>query len=301
MPQKRKSSRPPVPGDAEADADADILDQLAGDPNLISGIYNYCDRWCERCAFTARCLSFKMDRATAKRCAEGGGVSGVDAPSFWDDVARSFALARRLVEREAEKHGIDLDSADALVESEREERKRRRVAAREGSALYHAATAYWKSAKALLERMRPELDDTAMELQVQARLGAGHPEEVAMSIGDSLEVVQWYLFFIDVKLQRAVASRVERAHEGNDGSPSDADGSAKIALVAIDRTVGAWASLRGHLSSEADAILDLLVQLERLRRAVEREFPAARAFQRPGFDLVSDITAKEKTNMSLIK
>ena len=32
------------------------LKQLAGDPNLISGIYNYCDRWCERCAFALRCL-----------------------------------------------------------------------------------------------------------------------------------------------------------------------------------------------------------------------------------------------------
>lgn len=284
MPQKRKPSPRPAPPDAEIDADADTLDQLAGDPNLIAGIYNYCDRWCERCAFTARCLSFKMDRATATRRADTGGASGADRQSFWDDIARSFALARRLVEREARRHGIDLDSADALVEAEREERQRRRAAAREGSALHHAATDYWRSAKVLLERLRPELDHTAGELQAQVRLGAGHPEETAAEIGDGLEVVQWYMFFIDVKLQRAVASRVDRARDGDDGFPSDADGSAKVALVAIDRTIGAWARLRGHFATEADAILDLLVQLERLRRAVEREFPAARAFRRPGLD-----------------
>ncbi len=35
----------------------DLLD-MAGDPRFIPGIYNYCDRWCERCAYTGRCLNF---------------------------------------------------------------------------------------------------------------------------------------------------------------------------------------------------------------------------------------------------
>jgi hypothetical protein len=279
MPPKRKSSSRRPPSEAEIDAAADTLDRLAGDPDLIAGIYNYCDRWCERCGSTGRCLSYKMDRATALR-----DRAGADRASFWDDIARSFALARRLVEREARKHGIDLDSADALVEAEREERSRRRAAARRGSALHQAATAYWKTGRALLERLRPELSATAAELQAQVRLGAGHPEETAAEIGEGLDVVQWYLFFIDVKLQRAVASRVDRDRDGDDGLPCDAEGSAKIALVAIDRSIGAWARLRGHFDCEADAILDLLVQLERLRRAVEREFPGARAFRRPGLD-----------------
>jgi hypothetical protein len=279
MAAKKKPTRPASPTAAEVDADADMLDRLAGDPNLISGIYNYCDRWCERCAFTQRCLSFQMDRATARRS-----DAGASQQSFWDDIARSFALARRLVEREAQKQGIDLDSADALIEAEREERQRRRLAARAGNALHHAATAYWKTAKALLERMRPAFNATAEELQAQARLGAGHPEERAADIRDALEVVEWYLFFIDVKLQRAVSSRVDHDREGDDGFPSDADGSAKVALVAIDRSIGAWARLREHFAAEADPILDLLVQLERLRRAAERDFPAARTFRRPGLD-----------------
>ena len=42
------------------------LKQLAGDPNLISGIYNYCDRWCERCAFALRCLLSATGQADAQ-------------------------------------------------------------------------------------------------------------------------------------------------------------------------------------------------------------------------------------------
>lgn len=35
---------------------------------------------------------------------------------------------------------------------------------------------------------------------------------------------------------------------------------------------------------DEDAILDLLVALDRRRRTTERTFPLARAFVRPGFD-----------------
>ena len=28
--------------------------------NFIPGVYNFCDRWCERCPLTARCRVFAM-------------------------------------------------------------------------------------------------------------------------------------------------------------------------------------------------------------------------------------------------
>lgn len=281
MPRKQKSPRR-RPAEAELDAGASALSQLAADKKLIPGVYNYCDRWCERCPLTARCLVFKTERARdAKRGRERPDLENKD---FWDELGDSLAVAMHMVMREAKKQGIDLDDPALLASVEVEERRRRRRAARQGGALHRAATTYWKSAQAAIRRLAPELTATEEALNTQLRLGAGQPEAVAAEIRDALEVVQWYLFFIDVKLQRAVSSRVDTRREGDDGYPSDADGSAKVALVAIDRAIGAWARLRGHLGGEADAILDLLVQLERLRRATEREFPKARAFKRPGFD-----------------
>ena len=37
--------------------------QLATDPNLIPGVYNACDQWCDYCPVTARCLAFKCQPA----------------------------------------------------------------------------------------------------------------------------------------------------------------------------------------------------------------------------------------------
>jgi len=36
------------------------LQKLAADPKYVKGIYNYCDRWCERCPFTSRCLNCEL-------------------------------------------------------------------------------------------------------------------------------------------------------------------------------------------------------------------------------------------------
>ena len=30
--------------------------------NYIPGIFNYCDRWCERCPLTARCRVYAMEQ-----------------------------------------------------------------------------------------------------------------------------------------------------------------------------------------------------------------------------------------------
>jgi hypothetical protein len=42
--------------------------------------------------------------------------------------------------------------------------------------------------------------------------------------------------------------------------------------------------MRNHFPEQEDTILDLLVHLDRLRRKIEKTFPDARAFVRPGFD-----------------
>lgn len=282
MTTKRKDGKT-KPTAAQLDAAADRLAHMEADRALIPGIYNYCDRWCERCPQTARCLNFKMEQARTKQNARPA-ANDLRNREFRDDLAEVFALTLHMVRRDAKRLGIDLDSPEVMAAIEAEQRSRRRRAACEGSGLHRAARAYTKSAQALLGQLPAELQATEDALNTQVRLGAGTPRATAVEIREALEVVQWYVFFIEVKLARATAGRVDEAVEGGDGFPSDAEGSAKVALVAIDRSLAAWGRLRRHLDGEADAILDLLVQLERLRRAVESKFPQARAFKRPGFD-----------------
>jgi len=275
-PGERSSARSP-------DAEIAVRDFAAVAPGLTPGVYNYCDRWCARCPLTARCLVFRTDQQ--QRSAAGQTAADASKERFWDGIALCFATAIQLIRRDAKIHGIDLDSPELQDELQHEERRRRTAAARVGGILRRTSTAYWKGGGRLLKALPATLDKTSALLETEVRLGVGNPRATVEEISEALEVVQWYLLFIEVKLRRAVNSYVDEQRDGIDGTARDSDGSAKVALVAIDRSLAAWARLREHFAAEhGDAILDLLVLLERLRRSTEAKFPNARAFQRPGFD-----------------
>ena len=71
--------------------------------------------------------------------------------------------------------------------------------------------------------------------------------------------------------------------ETRDRYPRDQDGSAKVALLGIDRSILAWA-LFSQLEAFTSTALPAMLTLDRLRRNVEKAFPKARPFVRPGFD-----------------
>ena len=69
--------------------------------------------------------------------------------------------------------------------------------------------------------------------------------------------------------------------------PRDSDGSAKVALIGIDRSISAWGEMIKHFQDQDDKIVDIIAHLNGLRERTEIEFPKARAFVRPGFDEIN--------------
>ncbi len=104
-------------------------------------------------------------------------------------------------------------------------------------------------------------------------------------MNDSIEVISWYKPQIYVKLMRALSNDDDLFDlKQDDDYQSDADGSAKVALLGMDRSIAAWGQLQSQLHEKSDEIIDILVFLEILRRYTEKHFPKARDFIRPGFD-----------------
>lgn len=249
----------------------DLLD-MAGDPKYISGIYNYCDRWCERCAFTGRCLNFAHSaRLEAELAAEGDD----DGDSLADQFAEALEGAVDLIEFIAEEEGLDLDSPEVEEMMAREEQARELAASHPLTA---AADAYIGLANDWFG-VGPR--GRALDLGPAA---AGDPAQ----IDDALEVIRWFQFFISVKIQRALGSREREAAEPEfwEDMPRDSEGTAKIALIATDRSIGAWGALLHAYPARTSATLEILALLYALRIELELEFPTAWSFVRPGFDEV---------------
>ncbi|MEZ4677076.1 MAG: hypothetical protein R2932_22930 [Caldilineaceae bacterium] len=260
------------------------LIHLTDNPDMIEGIYNFCDRWCERCAFTRRCANFAIGQAQFPE-----GVPADPArDQFWAGLSSVLENTLELLQQVAVERGFDLDQdADVAAAVARSEALR---SAAEAHPLTQGALAYAEMSITWLESAQEIFEAKGTDLTMLARLNvAGAAAEAqAVAIGDAVAVIQWYEDFIHLKLQRALQGQLEEqiTPELWAGQASDADGSAKVALIAIDRSIGAWGQLLRHFPEQETPLLEILAHLDRLRRAAERQFPHARAFIRPGFDTV---------------
>lgn len=54
---------------------------------FIPGIYNYCDYWCERCAFARRCRNFTMGREMKRETRGDQPVEDATNAAFWNGLA----------------------------------------------------------------------------------------------------------------------------------------------------------------------------------------------------------------------
>lgn len=98
---------------------------------------------------------------------------------------------------------------------------------------------------------------------------------------DPLDVVDWFASLIRVKVQRALKGRGDWPIAE---IQTDPNGSAKITLIAVDRSIEAWQGIARHGNAEAKVAHAFVARLEFVGMELGALFPAARQFVRPGFD-----------------
>ncbi|HEU4795840.1 MAG TPA: hypothetical protein VFT02_09435, partial [Pyrinomonadaceae bacterium] len=81
------------------------LTELASNPDLISGIYNYCDRWCERCPLTTRCLVYATEQVNHQESPESQDIRN---EAFWHKLSSVLLETQQMITEWAEEAGIDL-------------------------------------------------------------------------------------------------------------------------------------------------------------------------------------------------
>jgi hypothetical protein len=279
----------------------DHLKKLADDPNFISGIYNYCDRWCERCAFTSRCQLYATELADPDR--DDPELRDISNEKFWRKLRNIFRDTAEMIAEWAAEEGVDLDSIDVTEEMAAHDRA---MAEASQDQMSQAATEY---ATAVQRWFR---DEFAAETDVHSDMPATDTTDTDVATNEAVEVVRWYQFFIAVKLMRALSGVHDVDEEDfapeeflsfdilqSEDDPDenldyeeivarssliDANGSAKTALIAIDRSLAAWRALQISLPEKSESIKPVLIELDRLRRSIEARFRHARDFIRPGFD-----------------
>jgi len=243
---------------------------MADDPGLIPGIHIYCDRWCERCAYTSRCFQFRLEASEREA---GGALQNFDALNlqFWQEMGDALVQAMRFIRDIAARGDLDADDLqrETLLSAPPAtlQRDAREHPCAIAALLYAGMVNEWFAAS-------DELPDAEESLLTQPPLFCN----------ESIQVIRHYHYFIYPKIVRAVEGRLSGEAVSVHNLGDDASGTAKVALIAIDRSLAAWSLLYKEYPDQEDSTLSILLHLDRLRRSVEVVFPEARAFIRQGFD-----------------
>jgi hypothetical protein len=245
------------------------LDDLVDSGRFIPGIYNYCDRWCERCTLTHKCLTYAHEQEIKEECNDPV-TNDIDNEKFWEQIRLSFEVTLDMISEDASKLGINLDELPDVDEQEHVDSPVEILASQYGTGLCS-----WLESKS--EMLRNKATQLVM---------IHNNQDSAMKFADALEVVQWYCFYISAKVHRSqfdLESRLQE--ESTDEDPLwDNRGSAKIAIIAVNRSMEAFSVLYPELKEYEDDILKFLSQLAQIKKQLLAIFPTAMDFIRPGFD-----------------
>jgi hypothetical protein len=219
---------------------------------FIVDVYNYCDRWCEACPLTSRCRLF-ADVAEIEASLDPTLKPVADAPPLAEDVPPPPPQWMQQL-----LHEINEAARDPISVEEWERLKPRPAPTHQPIEV--RAKDYFTRAHAWLRT------------QDERRFGeAGNPRAI----------INWFHSLIPAKIHRALTGLAE----GWDfDSPPDHDGSAKVALIGIDRSHEACLDVVECKLATMEEMRPLIADLEWLRGELERVFPRARAFVRPAFD-----------------
>jgi hypothetical protein len=232
---------------------------IAGEKSLISGIHNYCDRWCERCTFIARCAVSRMEQEMNTNFGE----TDLKNKKFWEQLSMVYQATFEMIEEGARKFGIDLNDIGEEIQIKKQPPNETEKLADSYGKTFHN----W-------------LTDNRDYISSEAKTAAIIGEEKLLSLTEAIEVLQWYCFFIGAKTHRAFF----KLKFDEEIDLQDNDGSAKIAIIAIERSLHAFSLLYQQLPEKEDDLLWFMVTLSKIKDQLINKFPKAMLFKRPGFD-----------------
>jgi hypothetical protein len=227
---------------------------FAMDPNLVPGIYNACDQWCHYCPATERCLAYKC------RPESGSG-------NIYENLEQKMFESIQYLKACHDAEG--LEPPEDLVRLLRGERPSTSV---QFVPLDDALERMGKHYAVLATAFIVMCGETIPQNPLPRRAHGPTPFDVFL----------YYHVLIAAKIYRAISSAHTAARTGAAQAQWDADVSAKVALIGIDRSDEALQVMA--LDDVDPRIEHMRRHLARLKREVSARFPAALTLVRPGLD-----------------
>jgi hypothetical protein len=248
--------------------------------NYLIGIFNYCDRWCERCKFTDRCLQRQTE--TDQRIKHL--VNGKN-PDDWncalDDVHNAFKQTLKIIYEECKRQEIDIEKL--LKDSQKIELP----IEPDKHPLILLSKEYLEKAAEFLklfgDYIKNEGYDLAERVQIlpEAKTEFGTLHQLI----DCHETISWYHTMIHVKIYRSLTQKpFEHNKEKLEPKYNDSYNSAKIARVSIMKSLVALHKIYEIEENLQEQTFNLMLILDQLSKKQKFYFKDIDEYKRPYFD-----------------
>ncbi len=151
--------------------------KITSSTKIIPEIHNYCDRWCEKCAYTKHCAVFIMEQEE-----NNAEINDINNEKFWDKLSLIFAATFDMIAEDIKKSGIDLNE----IKGKPINHKINKTEIEQRATKYGIEITNW-------------LDDNADLLKQKAQQLNIINDKKLISLTDAIEIIQWYSFFKYVK------------------------------------------------------------------------------------------------------
>ncbi|MFC2090674.1 hypothetical protein ACFLT1_07820 [Bacteroidota bacterium] len=228
----------------------------------IAGIHNYCDRWCERCPLTDRCVIYDPEEEDGNSSAENI-LSWSE--SWEEDRMKDYEKVSRIAKAKMEELNItpyDLAENEGFSIIDREGLQFR-AEARELmtiSECYSKSVNNWFKSEGL-ENIKKEI-----------------------SFPEVIETINWYSLMVSTKIFRSLLPESDEFDLDMDNAQSDNNGSAKVAIKSILQSLYAWSWIILNKPKYEKVGITFSILLTGMLEGMQSFFPRAEEFVRPGFD-----------------
>ena len=184
----------PEPSDQEID---DLL-ELAKNKKFESGIYNYCDRWCEKCPDTEKCYLYaqeqlRKDLAPSPLHRTGEGSDEKDKNDFMSEAMYSLKTTEKLIKTVMKKDGFNPDEIDKNIEeNDWDKDARKRYDSVECLKLIND---YSDEARKFLEKYFTSQEQYKQQFNLELNQD---------DIKNEIETINWYYTFLPTKVWRCL-------------------------------------------------------------------------------------------------
>ena len=215
--------------------------------HLISGIHNYCDRWCECCNFITQC---------------GVGLMQIQSADEKEMTSEKFVEMMQNIYVD-----IDEQLSEFFEDFEPDELNDEEI--------------HEMEVDDLITDTHPLSLLSEQYFMLVKEISNNFKERVEKE----WDIIDWYHIFIFIKFKRAVHGlREDNFWETDEENPfqTDSNGTAKVAMIGVERSIIAWRRLFEKIPYQP--IQKALGLLRMIHEAGIQTFPDYQKFIRPGFD-----------------